>query len=152
MKNISLVKHAPTAPGLRFFGIGPKLLPCNGLIKLQNFLEEHAFWAGKRSKYQLRQMLSNSSVIISLWRDGRIVGFGRATSDSIFRAVLWDVVVADDFQRHGLGSLLVEALLQAPSIKNVEKVYLMTTNSSKFYKQMGFENSFNQSLLIIKNN
>ena len=80
------------------------------------------------------------------------MGFGRATSDSIFRAVLWDVVVADDFQRHGLGSLLVEALLQAPSIKNVEKVYLMTTNSSKFYKQMGFENSFNQSLLIIKNN
>ena len=152
MKNISIVKHAPTAPGLRLFGLGPELLPCQGLTKLQRFLEKHAFWAERRSKSQLRKMLSNSSVIISLWREERIVGFGRATSDSIFRAVLWDVVVADDFQRHGLGSLLVEALLQAPSIKNVEKVYLMTTNSSKFYKQMGFENSFNQSLLIIKNN
>ncbi|WP_413683480.1 GNAT family N-acetyltransferase [Prochlorococcus sp. MIT 1011] len=152
MKGISLVKHAPTAPGLRLLGIGPRLKPTNGLLKLQSFLNENAFWAKGRNKQQLCQMLFNSTVVVSLWHRNQLIGFGRATSDLVFRAVLWDVVVASDRQGLGFGKLIIEAILTNKKIQSVERIYLLTTNSSEFYKQFGFKLNNKQSLLIINKN
>ena len=75
---IRLVRHAPGAPGLRWLGIGPSYLPSRGLVKLQRLLLKHAFWAQKRSLHDLRRMLKGSTVVVSLWRGKRLVGFGRA--------------------------------------------------------------------------
>tara|TARA_B100000902_G_scaffold155693_1_gene152131 strand:+ start:189 stop:653 length:465 start_codon:yes stop_codon:yes gene_type:complete len=152
MNLISLVKHAPTAPGLRLLGIGPRLKPINGLEKLQSFLNENTFWARGRNKQQICKMLSNSTVVVSLWHHKQLIGFGRATSDLVFRAVLWDIVIASDRQGLGFGKLIIEAILTNKKIRSVEKIYLMTTNSSEFYKQLGFKLNKKQSLLIINKN
>ena len=148
MTQFRLVQHASGAPGLRWLGIGPGLKPTRGLLKLQRLFRKHAFWASQRSFLDLRRMLRGSTVVVSLWRGKRLVGFGRATSDRIHRAVLWDVVVAGDLQGRGLGRRVVEALLAAPKVRNVERVYLMTTNSAGFYRQLGFEDAHSQQLLI----
>ncbi len=150
MAYIKLIKHAPGAPGLRLLGLGPGLLPTRGLAKLRRLFDKHAFWANGRSFYQLRQLLAGSQVVVSLWQGKRMVGFGRATSDGICRAVLWDVVIPVDLQRQGLGRQVVEALLNSKSINEVERVYLMTSNSADFYKQMGFQNVEDQQLLVKK--
>ena len=152
MSVISLVKHAPTAPGLRLLGIGPKLTPTNGLEKLQSFLNENTFWARGRNKKQLCKMLTNSTVVVSLWHQDQLIGFGRATSDHAFRAVLWDVVIASNRQGLGFGKLIIEAILTDKKIQSVEKIYLMTTNCSEFYKQLGFKLNTKQSLLLINKN
>ena len=152
MKAISLVKHAPTAPGLRLLGMGPRLTPTNGLEKLQVFLNKNTFWAKDRNKQQIYKMLSNSTVVVSLWHHNKLIGFGRATSDLVFRAVLWDVVVAPDRQGLGLGKLIMEAILTNKKIRSVEKIYLMTTNRSEFYKKFGFKLNKEQSLLTINKN
>ena len=123
-------------------------MPSRGLLKLQRLFQKHAFWAQQRSFAQLRRMLAGSSVVVSLWRGKRLVGFGRASSDGIYRAVLWDVVVAGDLQGRGLGRQVVEALLAAPEIQRAERVYLMTTNSSGFYQQLGFNSATPQELLL----
>ena len=131
-------------------GLGPNLRPTRGLLKLRRLLNKHAFWAQDRSRQQLGKMLKGSQVVISLWRGKRMVGFGRASSDGIYRAVLWDVVVAGDLQGRGLGRRVVEALLASTRVREVERVYLMTTNSTGFYEQMGFRAVGNQHLLIRK--
>jgi N-acetylglutamate synthase-like GNAT family acetyltransferase len=86
--------------------------------------------------------------VVSLWRGRRLVGFGRASSDGVFRAVLWDVVIPEDLQGQGLGRQLVEALLNTPQLQGVERVYLMTTNSAGFYEQLGFQRVEGQQLLL----
>jgi N-acetylglutamate synthase-like GNAT family acetyltransferase len=43
----------------------------------------------------------------------------------------------------------VEALLNAPTLRGVERVYLMTTNSAGFYAQLGFKPAASQKLLVI---
>ena len=149
MAEIRLLQHAPGAPGLRWFGLGPGLRPTRGLWKLQRLLDQHAFWAQGRTPAQLRQMLRGSAAVVSLWRGKRLVGFGRASSDGVFRAVLWDVVIPEDLQGQGLGRRLVEALVQAPALQGVERVYLMTTNSAGFYRQLGFQQVEGQQLLRI---
>ena len=148
MDAICLLIHAPGAPGLRWLGLGPGLRPSRGLWKLQRLLDQHAFWAQGRSLGNLRRMLAGSAAVVSLWRGRRLVGFARSSSDGVFRAVLWDVVIPEDLQGQGLGRQLVEALLNTPQLQGVERVYLMTTNSAGFYEQLGFQRVAGQQLLL----
>ena len=147
---IRLVHHAPGAPGLRFLGLGPNFIPARALLKLQRLFDRHAFWARGRSFAQLRRLLSGSDAVVSLWRGKRLVGFGRATSDGFSRAVLWDIVVAGDLHGHGLGRRVLNELLHAPAVVGVERVYLMTTNSAGFYRQLGFKNADPQQLMVLR--
>jgi len=149
MKDISLIKHAYTAPGLRLFGLGPAFKPMQGLEKLQILFNQNTEWAKDRTIDQIKQMLKNSNVIITLWTNSNLVGFGRATTDQVYRAVLWDIVVSKDLQRVGLGKIIVEELLKDKKINSAEKVYLMTTDSKDFYKQLGFKVNINQSLMML---
>ena len=150
MTPIRLVHHAPGAPGLRWLGLGPDLRPSRALLKLQRLFDRHAFWARGRSFAQLRRLLAGSDAVVSLWRGKRLVGFGRATSDGFSRAVLWDIVVAGDLQGHGLGRRVIEELLHTPPVVGVERVYLMTTKSAGFYRQLGFRDATPQQLMVLR--
>ena len=149
MKDISLIKHASSAPGLRLFGLGPAFKPMKGLEKLQFLFNQNALWAKDRNIDQIKKMLAHSNVIITLWNKNNLVGFGRATTDQVYRAVLWDIVVSKDVQRVGLGKIIVEELLKDKKINSAEKIYLMTTDSQDFYKQLGFQININQSLMTL---
>ena len=121
---IRLVRNAPGAPGLR--------------------------WARGRSFDQLRPR-AGSDAVVSLWHGKRLATFGRATSDSFSRVVLfWDIVVAGDLQGRGLGRRVVEALLHSPAVAGVERVDQTTTNSAGFYRQLGFRDADPQQLLVLK--
>ena len=148
MKEISLIKHAKGALGLRFFGLGPNFKPKNGLIKLQKLLENNTFWAKNRTIRDLKKCLANSDVIVSLWVSDEIVGFGRALTDGIYRGVLWDIVIDQNYQGKGFGKLIVQSLLSSKKIKNTKKIYLMTTNKKLFYSQLDFKEVTSQNLLI----
>ena len=148
MKEISLINHSKGALGLRFFGLGPYLKPTNGLIKLQKLLENNTFWAKNRTIKDLKKCLANSDVIVSLWVRDEIVGFGRALTDGIYRGVLWDIVIDQNYQGKGFGKLIVKSLLSSKKIKNTKKLYLMTTNKKLFYSQLDFKEVISQNLLI----
>ena len=148
MKEISIIKHAKGSLGLRVFGLGPNLKPTNGLIKLQKLLDNNTFWAKNRTINDLKECLANSDVVISLWVGEEIVGFGRALTDGIYRGVLWDIVIDQNHQGKGFGTLIVKNLLSAKKIKNTKKLYLMTTNKKLFYSQFNFEEVTSQNLLI----
>ena len=148
MKDISLIKHAKGALGLRFFGLGPNFKPKNGLIKLQKLLENNTFWAKNRTIKDLKKCLANSDVIVSLWVSNEIVGFGRALTDGIYRGILWDIVIDKKYQGKGFGKLIVESLLSSKKIKNTKKLYLMTTNKKLFYTQLNFKEVTTQNLLM----
>jgi GNAT superfamily N-acetyltransferase len=135
---VRIVRHRPGAPVLRLLGLG----------QLQRLLNQHSFWAQGRDRSQLGRMLGGSQAVVSAWRARQLVGFGRATSDGVYRAVLWDVVVALDHQGQGVGRRIVAALLESPGLAGVERVYLMTTNGSGFYQQLGFNKPTSQNLLL----
>ena len=149
LNSIQVIQHAPGAPGLIILGMGPKGRLVKGLQKLKELLDAETFWANGRDYRSLRTMLFNSTEIISIWKNDCLVGFGRATSDKIYRAVLWDVVVKSEFKGVGIGKLIVENLINQKSIKNVEKIYLMTTNKSTFYSRFGFKKENKQNLMIL---
>ena len=150
MKDFILIKHASGAPGLRLLGLGPNLLPLRGLEKLQALFEANTSWAKKRDKQDIKKMLSRSEAVVSVWKDKKLIGFGRATSDKVYRAVLWDIVVEKSQQNIGIGKKIVYALLSNNLISNVEKIYIMTTKFESFYSKIGFKLANSQKLMFIE--
>jgi len=127
-------------------------LPLQLLLRInqvRRLFDTHSFWAQGRDRRALMRMLLGSCSVVSAWRGNHLVGIGRATSDGVFRAVLWDVVVAEEYQGLGLGRRIVEALLSSPAVAASERVYLMTTNSSGFYERLGFNDQHGQHLLVL---
>tara|TARA_Y100001968_G_C19431162_1_gene757082 strand:- start:2182 stop:2637 length:456 start_codon:yes stop_codon:yes gene_type:complete len=150
MKEIYIVNHRFGAVGLRLIGLGPRLIPVNGLRKLKLLFDENTFWARNRNKKDIKVMLANSNVAVSLWCHKDLIGFGRACSDNSFRAVLWDVVINNKYQGKGYGRLIIKTLLESKKLKNVENIYLMTTNCFEFYEAVGFKKD-SQKILMVKN-
>ena len=147
-REIILIKHYKGAPGLRFFGIGPNFLPCKGLYKLKILLDKNTNWAKNRKIKDLKNCLANSDAIVSLWSNNKLLGFGRALSDGTYRSVLWDIVIDHNHQGKGYGKLIVNSLLESKKIQQSEKIYLMTSNQTEFYCQIGFKEVLSQNLLV----
>ncbi|MEH2068803.1 MAG: GNAT family N-acetyltransferase [Nostoc sp.] len=118
------------------------------LYQLQELLNISAFWAKGRSIEDLSIAIANSEPVISVWDTQRLIGFARATSDGIYRATIWDVVIHPEYRNSGLGSNLVETILSHPRMRWVERVYLMTTHQQEFYKKIGFQSNTTTTMVL----
>jgi GNAT superfamily N-acetyltransferase len=119
------------------------------LVQLQALYELAAFWARDRTVADLAIALSHSDPVISAWDGDLLVGFARATSDGVYRATIWDVVVHPDYQGAGIGRKLVERILRDPAIATVERVYLMTTHQQPFYEKIGFAVNASTTMVLM---
>jgi ribosomal protein S18 acetylase RimI-like enzyme len=118
------------------------------LYQLQELLNISAFWAKGRSIEDLGIAIANSEPVITIWDLEQLIGFGRGTSDGIYRATIWDVVIHPDYRGAGLGSKLVETILSHPRVRWVERVYLMTTHQQQFYEKIGFQSNSTTTMVL----
>jgi len=144
-----LIKHTNRGLGLRVLGLGPNLTPMNGVRKLQDLFQANTSWANQRCKKDLKKMISKSNIIVSAWDHKKMIGFGRATTDEIYRATLWDVVVDKNYQRLGIGKRIINLIINDKNLIQVEKIYLMTTQCEGFYVKMGFQKEKHQHLMVL---
>jgi N-acetylglutamate synthase-like GNAT family acetyltransferase len=120
------------------------------LPQLQALLNKSAFWASDRQIEDLKIALDRSEPVVSAWDEDTLIGFARATSDGVYRATIWDVVIDCDYQRLGLGRRLIETILAHPCMQRVERIYLTTTHQQSFYERLGF--AVNTSTTMVLNN
>lgn len=118
------------------------------LPQLQALFQVAAFWAKDRRVEDLAVAIANSDPVITAWDHDVMIGFARATSDGIYRATVWDVVIHPDYQGAGLGRKLVETVLSHPKMSRVERIYLMTTHEQSFYQRIGFEPNASTTMVL----
>jgi N-acetylglutamate synthase-like GNAT family acetyltransferase len=116
--------------------------------QLQELFRLGAFWAKDRKIEDLEVAIANSEPVITVWDGQRLIGLARATSDGVYRATIWDVVIHPDYQGAGLGRKLVETVLSHPRMSRVERVYLMTTHQQHFYERIGFECNSSTTMVL----
>jgi N-acetylglutamate synthase-like GNAT family acetyltransferase len=137
--NVQFLIHSSTV-GAGYYGDPlAHLDPPVDVVQLQQLLKITAFWAQTRTLEDLALALSNSDPVVTANIGKRLVGFARASSDCVYRATIWDVVVHPEMQGGGIGRKLVETILTHPRVNRVERVYLMTTHKQHFYERIGFE-------------
>jgi N-acetylglutamate synthase-like GNAT family acetyltransferase len=118
------------------------------LEQLQHLFRVGAFWAQERELADLAVAIAHSNPVISVWEQQRLVGFARATSDGVYRATIWDVVIHPDYRGAGLGRKLVETVLAHPLMNRVERIYLTTTHQQRFYEQIGFQQNSSTTMVL----
>jgi ribosomal protein S18 acetylase RimI-like enzyme len=88
----------------------------------------------------LRIALTNSSTtVVMRYNNGRVVGFGRMIDDSVYYGAVWDVAVDQAYQRKGIGTIIVNAIVQQASERGLYMVGLFTgVHNKSFYEKIGF--------------
>ncbi len=119
------------------------------LQQLKRLFEVGAFWAKDRTIEEISIAIKNSNPVVSVWKQKKLVGFARATSDGVYRAAIWDVVIDPECRGQGIGTKLVETVLAHPLVNKVEKVYLTTTNQKSFYQSIGFQVNTTNTMVLL---
>lgn len=89
-----------------------------------------------RKPFDIARAFHGSFAAVFAFKGETLVGAERATSDGVFYASVFDVVVAPDHQGHGVGRLIMEHLLaKLPFVR----VFLTSVFGKKpFYEKFDF--------------
>ena len=89
----------------------------------------------------LRKAYANSLCTLAAYEDEKLVGLIRSVGDGHTILFIQDLLVYPEYQRRGIGTALVNALLDR--YPHVYQIELATDNTEKtvaFYKSFGFRN------------
>lgn len=90
----------------------------------------------KRDPKMLEKAFRNSLLKVFAFHGTKLVGAGRALSDGVWRAAIYDVAVLPEYQGRGIGSTIIRHLIDSA---NVEVIMLYAApGKEEFYEQFGF--------------
>jgi ribosomal protein S18 acetylase RimI-like enzyme len=78
----------------------------------------------------------NSTLVVSAWAGERLVGAVRVLSDTMFRSIIYDLLVLPEYQNKGVGSELMRRCIE--HFPNSEWLVQTTKDISGYYKKLGF--------------
>lgn len=91
---------------------------------------------GERKAAELQHAFCQSSHVVVVYQEQKIVGGGRAISDGVYYAGIFDIAVLPEHQGHGLGREIMNRLLA-----KLEKQFIVLTTTvgkEPFYSKLGF--------------
>lgn len=95
-------------------------------------------WASKRKNHDIKKMLDNLRVFVTIRKNSELIGFGRAISDGIYRALIDDIIVERTYQKKGVGKIIIKNLLN--QLSGVDEIFLNTKPELEdYYKKFGFD-------------
>src|SRR6266567_3993326 len=74
---------------------------------------------GERIPEKLRETFTKSTVRCFVWLGDELVGAGRALSDGVAYAVIFDVVLLPEFQNKGIGKQIMQHLADEAKAPNI---------------------------------
>lgn len=114
-------------------------------------LFKNEWWTQKRSLPEISKLIDNSSVVLGLInsKTGELIGFARVISDTLYRAFIFDVIAKEDYRNSGIGTMLMNRILEHPQVKDVERVELYCPDRLiPYYEKFGFSTDVNGSKLM----
>nr|YP_009589074.1 GCN5-like N-acetyltransferase [Corallina ferreyrae]QBL75590.1 GCN5-like N-acetyltransferase [Corallina ferreyrae] len=97
----------------------------------------------RRPLKKVKTAIEHSFLTVSLFyknnNQTKMIAFARATSDNTFNATIWDVVVHPEFQRKGLGKILIKEVITELRYSDINTITLFADPQViNFYKNLGF--------------
>ncbi|ADF40292.1 GNAT family N-acetyltransferase [Priestia megaterium] len=97
----------------------------------------HSVGWENHNEEEIKKVFQSSNVVAIAYDEDNIAGFGRALSDGVFNAAIYDVVVDEHYQNKGIGQKIIENLLAL--LEDISCVHLVSTlGNEEFYKKAGF--------------
>jgi GNAT superfamily N-acetyltransferase len=89
-------------------------------------LFQDEWWTEGRDRETIETMCSESDLLVAFCDDETddLVAFARVLTDTVYKALIFDVVVAPAYRGEGLGSLLMDAIVEHPELAAVDQFEL----------------------------
>ncbi|MBW6410654.1 GNAT family N-acetyltransferase [Clostridium weizhouense] len=84
-----------------------------------------------------RRAFENSYTTIFIFDDDKLIGFGRAISDGIYQAAIYDVAVLPEYQGKGVGKKILESIIKCTPQCNF--ILYASPGKEIFYEKMNFK-------------
>ena len=104
-------------------------------------LYQGEWWTKGRTLEEARRVVGGSQRVFGICEagGGRLVAFARVLTDGVFKALIFDVIVAPDARHAGLGRALIRRIVEDPELSGVRHVELYCREELiPFYKPLGF--------------
>jgi aralkylamine N-acetyltransferase len=105
-------------------------------------LYQMADWWGPEDEERsdlVRRLILGSHCFLAVVEDDTIVGMGRAISDGVNDAYIQDVTVTPHLRHQGVGTCIVETIVQRLHQDGLRWIGLIAADHSHdFYKRLGF--------------
>ena len=83
-----------------------------------------------------RKAFEASHTTVFVYHADQLIGFGRAISDSIYQAAIYDCAVLLEFQGKGIGTIIMKNIL--PRISHCNVILYASPGKEGFYRKHGF--------------
>ena len=83
-----------------------------------------------------QKAFENSAAVVFIFEEGRLVGFGRAISDGMYQAAIYDVAVLPEYQGKGIGTLIINSILKA--LPQCNFILYASPGKEIFYTKLNF--------------
>ena len=84
-----------------------------------------------------KRAFSNSQVVVFVFDEENLVGFGRAISDGEYQAAIYDVAVLPDYQGKGIGKMIIQTIVE--KIPNCNFILYASPGKERFYEKENFK-------------
>ncbi|MBI2237805.1 MAG: GNAT family N-acetyltransferase [Actinobacteria bacterium] len=114
-------------------------------------LREAVGWrAVDASDGELQEALDRTWSVTARGRDGDLIGLVRMLDDGVLYASVWDMIVAPDLQRRGVGSALFDRVLERTQRRHLVAL-VATAAGAPLYRAAGFsEESLGSVALFLR--
>lgn len=82
-----------------------------------------------------RKAFENSHTSVFIYDGDRLVGFGRAISDDAYQAAVYDMAVVPEYQRQGIGTRIMEQILNR--VRHCNVILYAGVGKEPFYEKIG---------------
>jgi ribosomal protein S18 acetylase RimI-like enzyme len=83
-----------------------------------------------------RRAFEASHTTVFVYHADRLIGFGRAISDGVYQAAIYDCAVLPEFQGKGIGTIIMKNIL--PRISHCNVILYASPGKEGFYQTHGF--------------
>ena len=101
---------------------------------------EDVWWAKGRTRAGIEAMLAHCLPFAFLDGDGHLAAFARVVGDGVYKATIFDVIVAPAHRGAGLGQVVMDAVMAHPAVAAVRHVELQCKPElADFYQRWDFQ-------------
>jgi predicted GNAT family N-acyltransferase len=118
-------------------------------------LYQFEWWTKGRKLEDVRRVVQHSDIIVAFCEADakRLVAFTRVLTDYVYKALVFDVIVAESYRGTGLGKQLLDAVVNHPDLKSVRHLELYCLPElMPFYQKWGFTAELGELRFMRKTN
>lgn len=83
-----------------------------------------------------KKAFENSHTVVFAFDNEKLIGFGRAISDGVYQASIYDLAVLPEYQGQKIGATILKSILD--SVSNCNVILYASPGKEIFYEKLGF--------------